>query len=144
MIPFVSGLGVTEWPDRDGIGFMPKAMRNNLKKYSYLRSVLHRTLSPCVQSRGRYTLLPESRPFYEARGHCNKLPRQPLYRYYIYSDSSSVSDLLEYPSGSVMRGPWRRIGIMRGRSPWNHGSTPQDWNEGKEWKDKWMGNPPMC
>lgn len=27
---------------------------------------------------------------------------------------------------------------MRGRSPWNHGSTPQDWNEGKEWKDKWM------
>ena len=26
----------------------------------------------------------------------------------------------------------------------NNGSTPQDWNEGKEWKDKWMGNPPMC
>jgi hypothetical protein len=37
-----------------------------------------------------------------------------------------------------MRGPWRRIGIMRGRSPWNHGSTP-----GKEWKDKWMGNPSL-
>ena len=37
-----------------------------------------------------------------------------------------------------------RRGRGRGRGPWNHGSTPQDWNEGKEWKDKWMGNPPMC
>lgn len=32
---------------------------------------------------------------------------------------------------------------MRGRSPLNHGSTPQDWNGGKEWKDKWMGNPSL-
>jgi hypothetical protein len=44
---------------------------------------------------------------------------------------------------SKVRGS-RKVGKVRCHRPWNHGSTPQDWNEGKEWKDKWMGNPPMC
>jgi hypothetical protein len=41
-----------------------------------------------------------------------------------------------------MRGGGRGGGIYSlGIESW---SSPQDWNEGKEWKDKWMSNPPFA